>query len=366
LLEATVMKRRPWVRPGFTLVELLVVIAIIAILIGLLLPAVQKVREAAARTQCGNNLHQLGLAIHNYHDTSNGLPVEGTTQGVSLYTKLLPFVEQDGLYQQIWPAFLQAVNADRAAAAANGGVWNPTPQVVALYETAVLQPLCKTPVKTFICPSRRGPQAGGVADYAGAYHGGINNNALSAGTVNGNPVCPEAIAGTLNSLMDTYTAGPDAVGVTLAQATLYAGTSNTVLMAHKSMKPWEWVPGGQTSNDLGWAWTFFTSINYPPTNNLPGTGWADHMQWADGNGGGSSAGRGMVQDDANVDENHFGGPHPSVSPVLMADASVRMYPYGYTDPGGIGSAVYPAGQSGDDAVLQILLAYNRSQVVTPP
>ena len=101
------MSLRECRRRAFTLVELLVVIAIIGILVALLLPAIQAAREAARRTQCTNNVKQLGTALHNYHDTYGVLPIgvrRGGTGGwgTSFYVGLLPFIEQNTLFEE-WP-----------------------------------------------------------------------------------------------------------------------------------------------------------------------------------------------------------------------------------------------------------------------
>src|SRR3954470_24783171 len=111
-MEALMVRIRKTRRIAFTLIELLVVIAIIAVLIGLLLPAVQKVREAAQRTQCQNNLKQIGIACHCYHDVNQQFPV-ATSLGLSVpvnpsegyangFIPLLPYIEQQPLYQRFY------------------------------------------------------------------------------------------------------------------------------------------------------------------------------------------------------------------------------------------------------------------------
>jgi prepilin-type N-terminal cleavage/methylation domain-containing protein/prepilin-type processing-associated H-X9-DG protein len=140
-------------RRGFTLVELLVVIAIIAVLIGILLPAVQKVREAAARTKCLNNLKQLGLALHAYHDASGSLP-----PGLSVHAdrqkypylgwpaRLLPYIEHANLWARIEDAF--ATDPDPFS------FWGHQPHTE----------LIATPVVLWTCPSDGrlpGPNKGG-------------------------------------------------------------------------------------------------------------------------------------------------------------------------------------------------------------
>jgi len=136
-------------RKAFTLIELLVVIAIISVLIGLLLPAVQKVREAASRAKCANNLKQIALGLHNYHDSMQHLPPGYVSLSATHYpnfncapgwgwgTFLLPFIEQDDLYSQL-------------SIAINNNVPMTDPSVASAIAT---------PIVTFICPSdlQQGP-----------------------------------------------------------------------------------------------------------------------------------------------------------------------------------------------------------------
>ncbi|WP_437192167.1 DUF1559 domain-containing protein [Planctomicrobium sp. SH527] len=157
-------------RKGFTLIELLVVIAIIAILIALLLPAVQQAREAARRSQCKNNMKQLGLALHNYHDTVNTFPpsalgrcksqlTASTLLNTNGWTLLLPYIEQSALYNKYnfgapgttWDSTANAVDA------------SPGPDPVTTGNAAVV----KTLLQAFLCPSDPGSQFQGATNHYG-------------------------------------------------------------------------------------------------------------------------------------------------------------------------------------------------------
>ncbi|MCA9035264.1 MAG: DUF1559 domain-containing protein [Planctomycetaceae bacterium] len=151
-------------RRGFTLIELLVVIAIIAILIALLLPAVQQAREAARRTQCKNNLKQLGLALHNYHDVYNHFPINYSTTftldntTMSWLVGILPYIEQANLFNQVDPNF--GINNDPRS---------PTPNTVTPVNPSNGW-VAKQPIPAFRCPSDTSDALlGGRANYGGTW-----------------------------------------------------------------------------------------------------------------------------------------------------------------------------------------------------
>jgi prepilin-type N-terminal cleavage/methylation domain-containing protein len=253
------------VRRGFTLIELLVVIAIIAILIGLLVPAVQKVREAAARISCANNMKQLGLAAHNYHSANGKLPpgslgapptlnphtspIFFSYQHVGVLPILLPYLEQDNIYRSL------NVN------------WNPTAPGNPWWNDDANWAAAQNHIKTFICPSddpyqsqigtsvlyttwSPRPNTGTVTFYyfsnpnGGADLGRTNY----VGVAGGMGRCGDPGWDTYEGLLITQTTN------SLAQVTDADGTSNTLLFGESL--------GGTNvgSRDFSMAWMGVGSI----------------------------------------------------------------------------------------------------------
>jgi len=262
-------------RRAFTLIELLVVIAIIAILIALLVPAVQKVREAAARTQCINNLKQIAVACHSYHDGLRQLPNAGSDgpnknccnasirTGWTWMYQILPYIEQDNVFR-------------------------------ATSDTTVAQ----TAIPIYYCPTRRPPTLysnGGRGDYGG--NGGLN-------------MANEGREGVfIRQWKSPSTAKPITAPVEQRRriTDIGDGTSNTLLVAEKQVH----------RNRLGG-----TGGDNEPWNN---SGWdQDHVRFGEAV---------PEPDDKHPDSSsfwsvRFGGPHSGVFTAAFADGSVRTIRYG--------------------------------------
>jgi prepilin-type N-terminal cleavage/methylation domain-containing protein len=273
---------------GFTLIELLVVIAIVGVLIALLLPAVQKVREAANRTQCANNLKQIGLAFHLYHETFRQLPcsrIDHSQNGgwATWCVQILPFVEQQNLFQK-WDL--------------SRDYFSQVPEVQ------------RTPVRLFFCPTRRSPEGLSIHNAEDTSQGTFYAGALT------DYACSSGDRRSYKGFLDDKTAnGAIIVGdAQLARgivigwhsrtslSSLTDGTSNTILVGEKHVRRGTF---GQAAGDFA----AYNGGRDVPRNiaRCGGPGFA------------------IAKDPfSNVEpERVFGSYHPGICQFVMADGSQR-------------------------------------------
>ncbi len=268
-------------RRAFTLIELLVVIAIIAILIGLLLPAVQKVREAANKTTCQNNLKQVGLAMHNFHDSNQAFPMANSPSFNSAFAQILPYIEQESLGRLYNPSLAPSDTTD-----ADGDGWSN-----ALVSAQVL--------KTYRCPSMQPPPT--VAAFPGwaSYGVCIGNQA----TAFGSSTIPD------NGIFVRYNAAIGSVnGINIGA--ISDGTSSTLMVSEIGFQLKDYlfssgtyaglVRGGNTQ----WVWGY-ASYSFATTGN--------RMNWKVG-----------TPADVTTRLSTFRSDHNGGANVLFADGGVRF------------------------------------------
>jgi prepilin-type N-terminal cleavage/methylation domain-containing protein len=309
-------------RRGFTLIELLVVIAIIAVLIGLLLPAVQKVREAANRIKCGNNLKQMGLAAHNYHDVHQHLPpgigyYPTAPNGVfgTYHFHLLPYLEQDNLFRS-----------------SLGFVPFPPPTGPTVVYYPGNNNVYSQKVAGYLCPSDRSVGPDGVVT-------------IDRYTFGASCYAPNAMVNTLNAPPVSAPQGkarfpadiPDGTSNTLLHAEKYARCTNTNL--------------APAFRDGGTAWAYTTALLFPwqpPPMTLPGKAFQPGFAIAGlaGRGAPDAIGPGSIfqvqPTEGNCDPTRASTPHPGGILVGLADGSVRTLAPGLS-PDTWWAAVTPSG-----------------------